>query len=47
MSNIFSESTMQVIIEVLVDKIKGLQFENQVLKYENERLKEKSDNGKL
>lgn len=47
MSNILSESAMQVIIEVLVDKIKGLQFENQVLKYENERLKEKGENGKL
>lgn len=38
------ESTMQVIIEVLVDKIKGLQFENRLLKYENERLREESKN---
>ncbi|MEE0969187.1 MAG: hypothetical protein U0M06_07465 [Clostridia bacterium] len=38
------ESTMQVIIEVLVNAIKELQTQNLLLKYENERLKEKSKN---
>lgn len=39
-----SESAMQLIIEVLANKIKELQVDNQILKYENERLKEKSKN---
>lgn len=43
-----NESTTQVIIEVLVEEIKELRTQNLLLKYENERLKEKNEsNGKL
>jgi hypothetical protein len=44
MSNIMDESTMQVIIEALSDKIRDLQTQNFLLKCENDRLKEKSKN---
>lgn len=37
-----NDSTMQVIIEVLVNAIKELQMQNRLLKYENERLREEN-----
>ena len=39
-----NDSTTQVIIEALADKIKELQSQNLLLKYENERLREESKN---